>query len=162
MLPVFLIGAFAYTVVAALSWAYRGQRPRAAWFDVGMAAALSAWIAVVALSGIEHLVPGALAVTFLGLAHWVLAYLSRRGANGAGAEPILLVYRGEFSGGALGAAGLTRERLLAHLHERGIDPSSPSSVLVLAPSGELQLYRIGSDAALGFPPSRPGEASSRN
>lgn len=150
MLRVLFIGAFAYTVVAGLSWVYRRPGLRASGFDVALAAALSAWTAVVALSGVENLFPGALAVALLALAPPVLAYFFKRGANGAGAEPILLLYRGKFSNRGLEAAGLSRDRVLAHLHERGIDLSSAANVLILEPSGEVRLYRIGSTAGLSI------------
>ena len=155
MLRVLLISTFGYTVVAVLSWVYRRRRPNDCGFDTAMAAGMSAWTAVVVLSGTEHLFPGALAVALLALAHSVLAYTFGRGT---GAGPILLLYQSEFSDRALEAAGLSRHRILSHLRERGIDLSSPENVLILEPSGEVRLYRIGSAAGLGtFRSGRDGD-----
>ena len=69
MLRILIISTFAFMIVVGLSSVHRRPRHRATWFDVTMAAAVSAWAAVVALSGIEYLMPGAMAVVLLALAN---------------------------------------------------------------------------------------------
>lgn len=144
---VLLLGALAYALIAVHTWRHNAWRRSEHWSDVALAAMLGASVTVIALSDVEHIAPGALALGLLMLAHGTLVNVRGRGARHATSDPLLLLYHGVFSPAALDSAGLSREQILAGLRERGVDPPSPGDVLILESSGEIRLFRM----ALGGP-----------
>ncbi len=160
-----LVGALAYIALVFLL-RISGKRTLSKWnaFDFVVTIAIGSTFATIILSKGVTLAQGVLALFLLVALQFVVTWLSVRSETMRSlikADPVLLLYKGDFQHEAMRRARVTESEIRGALRENGIGSTSQAAAVVLETDGSFSVIQdLGSSGEAstlndvkGYPPS---------